>query len=200
MKHFDSPVTHVIIDEFFDEQDKAIDECHGFQKDYSVGLYMNGRGQQLVDPIKSNVAVNLDQMYVDRHESYILSAIPQKLWSKDAKIELENFGPMYKMWAKTIRDRTQLSVYGNGDHYGYHVDKVNNSPLSLIVFLFKEPKMFEGGDIMLKGDDGVIKTIHIKSNMGLIFPSLTQHCVTEIKTNSDKFEDKRISVQYWAGY
>ncbi len=200
MKHFDTPMTHVIIEDFFDDANRAMQECLDLEKEYEAGLYLVRGVQTLVNKIKTNIIVKLDQMYQDRTKSYILTSIPEILWTEENKEKFKGFGPMYKMWMNTTIDETQLSAYGDKDHYDFHVDVVHNSPLTLIIFLFKEPKVFEGGNIMLKGDDGFIKTIEIKNNMGLIFPSLTLHGVTEIKTDSEKLEDKRISVQYWAGY
>ena len=198
MKEYFKPTNYLILDNFFSNPKEAFEECMSFEHKYEKGLYrLNGR--QIEHPIKENIIVRLDSMYGDRALSYILSNIPKMLWTKENIERFKSMDSIYEIWADTNYDETQISIYGNGGHYGFHVDNVHHSPLTMIIFLFKEPKKFTGGNIVLRRNS-LEKEIVIKNNMALVFPSLTQHCVTEIKTNSDKFEDKRISVQYWAGY
>ena len=197
-KEFTDPVPHIIISDFYDRPEEAYKEAIKYMPNIKPGLYtVNGISQ--VNPVKKNNVIFLDTSVINRNSSYILKFFKTKYWDGVKKYYKSRQNPLYELSTQTNVDQTQLSYYGDGDGYGYHIDLVNNSPITVISFINKIPKMFTGGNIILKRN-GIKKTIRFKYNTALIMPSSCMHSVTPIKMKSKKGKDKRISIQYWAGY
>ena len=86
---------------------------------------------------------------------------------------------------KTIVDNTLvpdetsfLSYYEDGDYFKPHED---NCKLTVLNWMYKEPKRFTGGDLVFPDYN---KTIAIESNKVIIFPSKITHAVNT--TSMDK--------------
>lgn len=76
------------------------------------------------------------------------------------------------------QDNTLVSYYEDSGHYKSHTD---SSIVTAIVYYWKEPKMFHGGDICF-GDF----VVPLTNNCLLIFPSCTEHRVTPL-TGSGRY-------------
>jgi len=88
---------------------------------------------------------------------------------------------------------TLLSSYKDGDKYGYHVDVDLDCIVTavLMISLTEEPQ-FTGGDLVL--GDSVEK---FENNKLIVFPSCTNHAVTEVSMTSDEFKDRRFTLQHF---
>ena len=75
------------------------------------------------------------------------------------------------------------SEYKKGDFYGNHADIYG---YTVLVWFFKEPKRFNGGDFMLLGPN---KLIECKHNRLVMIPSYYMHSVTPI-TMEEKYRNK----------
>ena len=89
----------------------------------------------------------------------------------------------YKCWKVTNRDSSVVAYYEDTDYYKSHQDL---AVISIMYWLWKEPKSFEGGDIEFTDYD--IK-VPVQRNQLMIMPSSTLHAVTPIKMleNNVKF-------------
>ncbi len=72
-------------------------------------------------------------------------------------------------------DHSLLSYYDDGGYYLPHHD---NTVVSVISWLWKEPKCFEGGDFVF---EDYKMTVKCKNNSAVAFPGTTRHGVTPIK-------------------
>ena len=80
-------------------------------------------------------------------------------------------------------DTTLLSYYDDGGYYLPHHD---NTVISIITWLWKEPQRFEGGDFVFEDYELIVKC---KNNSAVAFPGTTRHGVTPI-TMEDQYKNQ----------
>ena len=202
IKSYEKPRTHIIIDDFFTEDQllEIYNEIISLKDFFSVGTFKSD-GREIIADIKKNKIIWLDNIFHDGEKSTILTQFKDVFWSEKIKNYLnEHRDPIYQSMLITNSDSTQLSVYDDGDYYDEHRDTDGvGGYLTVIIFICKEPKKFEGGDFIMRYENEK-KKIDFKNNRCLIFPSGTLHRVTTIKLNSNDFIDKRFAIQYWPRY
>jgi len=74
----------------------------------------------------------------------------------------------------TKRSTTLLTYYEDNDYYAPHFD---NAMMTILIWLNKEPKKYEGGDLILTESGAKIKN---KNNRMIIFPSYYLHEVQKV--------------------
>lgn len=125
--------------------------------------------------LKSNKGLFLEDIYKEpfKFSNYLrLSSKQFKYLTFDMLYKTdENFNFFKK---QIYNSSTLFSYYQNGDYYLPHKD---GSEFTFIFWLFKEPKEFSGGDLILKDID---YRIEIKNNMGVLFPSKAIHEVETV--------------------
>jgi len=86
-----------------------------------------------------------------------------------------------------------LSYYENGGYYKKHKD---GGLITILNWFFKEPKVFEGGELSFSDYD---ITIELKNNRTIIFPSIISHEVSEVKMNNQHLSKKlgRFCITYF---
>lgn len=116
-----------------------------------------------------------------------------KHFTDDFKKSMNGVFKNYMQFHPQINDTyTMLSYYENDDHYDTHYD---NSVYTTVVWLFDEPKQFEGGDFEFSESKQLIK---IKNNRAVIFPGIYQHKVKPISMKDDKLSGKgRFTISYF---
>lgn len=81
-----------------------------------------------------------------------------------------------------------VSYYEDGDGYPQHYDMAK---LTLLLWLHRgDKKHFSGGDLIL--EDG--QKIEFKNNRVILFPSVLEHSVTEVKMNNAEKEFGRYVI------
>jgi Rps23 Pro-64 3,4-dihydroxylase Tpa1-like proline 4-hydroxylase len=126
------------------------------------------------EPLKQNSAIFLDGIYARRELSNILN-INRKLFSPQIVDEFVGMDNCFRYIDLTNYDSTLISYYEEKDYYKAHTDA---SILTYLYWCNKEPKKFEGGDLILPElDEGIT----YKNNRLVIFPSWRLHEVTPIK-------------------
>ena len=135
--------------------------------------------------LRTGYYIWMDDVYSKREYSDILSV--------NRKVFL-NFKPMFldhPHWffntATCTEDRTLLSYYSNNDQYRKHND---GAYITVLTWFYKEPKQFDGGDLIIYNDDEQTK-IDLKNNRLFAFPSRLYHKVTPIVSEQ--------SIQPWHG-
>ena len=128
---------------------------------------------------KRGRGVFLDDVYTDRRYSSILNC-SRKLFHTPEFLtcyaELAETNIYWKLWPHTNHDSTLLQCYGNGDYYEYHQDSSQFTIITVLNF----NDAYEGGELHLRLNREVYnnKSAH---NTTLIFPSVIDHTVTEVK-------------------
>ncbi len=183
------PQPHLIIEDFLTKEDN--------EKIYSLtkkGVYERGKfrvdNEEKISIIKRNwnTTGEFNGLIRDIFHKAIFSKPMRKFFS-------EHRNPLYKTILNTDEDTTLVSIYRDGDYYGYHRDLFNY--MACVYLVCKEPKTFSGGDLILKYNNE-LKRIPFKNNTLIVFATSTEHAVSIVKSPSGELEDARISVQYWA--
>jgi SM-20-related protein len=207
---FKDPVPYIVIKDFFPTQinKNIINEVILNESKFSDATI----GKGLDKTYRSNMVAYYDIMYDnDRSKSFLLSAIDGKFGLDKDFRELLSSSP-YPMcdFPLTNYHETQVSRYGNQEHYDWHIDRMDNITrhITCVYYFFKEPKTWSGGylhlsdaPIMQKQLIGkYAKTISIEpeNNMAIIFSSTDSHRV-EKTISTDIFEDGRFSANIWIG-
>lgn len=139
-----------------------------------------------IDPITNlpkanNHGIILDAIYPNRQISDILT-ISEKLFNSDLLKAFASLHPLMRHIQNINNSTTKIKYYENGEYYLGHID---TSRFTYVSYFYKEPKMFEGGDLCF---DEFNYTIPIKNNMMILFCGAITHSSTEIKMNGyDKF-------------
>jgi len=135
----------------------------------------------------------VDNVFQKREYSNIL-CLSRKLFQPGLIVNSDHI----KEW-KYLRpdiDHSLLSYYDDGAYYLPHHD---NTVVSIISWLWKEPKRFEGGDFVF---EDYKLTIKCKHNSAVAFPGTTLHGVTPI-TMEDQYKDEglgRYSLSHFLNF
>lgn len=120
-------------------------------------------------PKKKNKGVFLDDVYINRNHSNIL-----KLNRKIYNIQVNEPSVVLNFLKDSNYDTTLVSYYENEMHYKSHRDA---SVITAITYLYKEPKLFKGGDLVLT-DYGI--AFEPWFNRTYIMFGIVEHEVTEV--------------------
>jgi Rps23 Pro-64 3,4-dihydroxylase Tpa1-like proline 4-hydroxylase len=127
--------------------------------------------------------VYLDNKYDKRrHESLILTLIQGKLFSEETiSIAKGIHSYPFQVYKELNFHQTQLTVYGEGGRYDWHIDYCNGRVLSYVLPVqVTNKKMWSGGSLIFKCKGGD-KTIEPKNNQLILFSGHLMHKVTPIK-------------------
>ena len=87
---------------------------------------------------------------------------------------LTNTSEVFNTFANTNHSAAFACYYENDNRYRYHV---NNGLFTMLIWLYKEPKKFKGGDLIFKKEG---KVISAKNNRMIIFPSYLEYKIDKI--------------------
>lgn len=121
------------------------------------------------EPKKRNIGVFLDDVYRERNYSNVL-----KLNRKIYGIQLDKPSTILNQLRESNHDTTLVSYYENEAHYKSHKDY---SVLTAVTYLYKQPKAFEGGDLVLTEYGYAFEPWF---NRTYIMPGVVEHEVTEV--------------------
>lgn len=118
---------------------------------------------------KKNKGVFLDVAYANRNYSNILK-LNRNLYS----LPLKEPSVINNFIKYSNYDTTLVSYYENSEYYTPHAD---TSIVTALTYLYKEPKAFDGGDLILT-DYGI--AFEPWFNRTYIMPGVVEHEVTEV--------------------
>lgn len=159
---------HYVFENYFseDEVKDILEELDSLRPSLEAPENTGTARSVLGVPKKSNRGIFLT------HPNSGILRLMRKTFSPEVKIQLNKAHWFFKYIEKTNHDSTLVSYYRKGDYYKEHSDE---SLVTAIYYVWREPKSFEGGDIIIDG-----QTVHIKNNSLLVFPSTLKHKVSEI--------------------
>ena len=138
------------------------------------------------NPKKRNKALFLDEYYKNRNFSNILN-LNRKIFGK-VNSEFIKSNLMFRYVHSCNEDSTLVNYYEDGDYYLPHIDM---SVYTIISYLWKEPKKFTGGNLVLR-DLGI--ELEVKNNMVLYLPSIYVHEVLPISMEENNKGYGRYSI------
>jgi len=123
----------------------------------------------------------IENFYRKRELSPILNCM-----YKQRSSEFHNFinecKPYSRSYLSTNRDSTLISYYEQNDHYEPHHDTFQ---WTCLIWMVREPKLFDGGDFKLDEPDIEIK---LKNNRAVFFPCCYSHSVSPLKFHTQPKE------------
>ena len=191
------PFPLMIIEDLYTEEELNLiwNELDYYQSNQKILNSNTSPSVDLVDGTSRTEKKGLfvDYAFQDRSHSNILN-VSRKLFehgliaNSDHLLQWKYFQP--------DSDFTLLSYYDDGGYYLPHHD---NTVVSVISWLWKEPKRFEGGDFVFQ-DYGVKLTC--RSNCAVAFPGLVQHGVEPV-TMKEEYRGKglgRYSISHFMNF
>ena len=176
---YDEPVTFAIIKNFYasDDVDDIHRELDGLKK-HLGGPEKTGTARGVSGmPKKDNHGLFLDPFYGSQRDTSSILKLNRKVFTPEVKYELKKGSWFFKYLEHTVEDTTLVSYYKQGDYYKSHEDQ---SFITAIYYTWKTD--FEGGDLYF-GDFKV----PIENNCLLIFPSKTEHRVSEVTSGEGRW-------------
>ena len=167
------PLEYIIIDETYTEEELKLifleldfwTMSNNLMSPDLTGTARDKNGK----PKKHNEGIFLDDVYTDRNYSNIL-----KLNRKIYDINVDEPSLILNFLHESNHDTTLISYYENNTYYKTHKDR---SVLTALTYLYKQPKAFEGGNLVLT-DYGL--AFEPWFNRTYIIFGVAQHEVTEV--------------------
>ena len=130
--------------------------------------------------LKRNAGRYIYQTYADPSISHIRNHLTTVAFKSGLADHLPHSW-LKASYNETNWDTIMLSYYKDGDYYKPHVD---TAVFTLLVWLWKEPKQFSGGNLHFTESDTLIEC---KNNCGILFMSGERHHVDELKLDQEGF-------------
>jgi len=180
---FDGPFPHLIIKNFYNEQELDLiwEELNFYTKPNKLleAEYYGG----VVDATNAK-AIILDEVYGElyRDISNILT-VNRKLFTSGVLDVFADTHPSCSCAPLVNKDITKLRYYHDGDYYEPHTD--HTMPFLAFSYFYKEPKKFTGGELEFPEYEYELECKH---NHTIIFPGWVEHAVKKVSIeDSDYF-------------
>ena len=166
------PFPHAIIENFYSEQElnliwkeiNFLTSANKFVPSKEIGADYDGANSN---------GVVLNNIYTDKKYSDILT-ISDKIFNPDLIKALKTLHPFINSLDFINFTSTKIKYYENND---FHVKHLDTARFSIVTYLYKEPKQFEGGELYFDDFD---YTIPIENNKTIFFVSCLNHSVKKI--------------------
>lgn len=139
----------------------------------------------------------IDSRYPNSRENSPILNCMYKQTSKEFFDIIDDCKPYMRGFKTSNFDTSMVSYYENNSYYHAHHDTYLWTNL---IWVYKEPKQFEGGDLFLDDIDVEIK---LKNNRAVFFPSCFLHRVNTVKmkdgNNDFKYGKGRFCITHFYG-
>lgn len=164
----------LVIDNFYSpkEQEDIWEEL-----DYHLdSFYLDKEGcaQDGDIPLANLSRIYLDELYRNKRDHSNILTHYSKILSKRNLKKYAKITPSGRTLEVTNIDWSQVSYYEDGNNYAEHFDQFMHSCL---IWFFREPKKFTGGDLTFTETGEVVSCKH---NRMLLFPSYLMHKVDTV--------------------
>ncbi len=179
---------YIIIDNWYTKsEDKAVWKELEFYN--SLPKHIIDRAENTAVAIKGGKSLGksyrwyLDFLYTKdgRYQSAILNCL-YKASSPELLYHTKDLDPYHNMLKSSSKIRSLVSYYEDKDYYDEHFDTYH---WTLLIWYFKEPKKFKGGDFCFTVPKS---NIECKHNRAVLFPSCYTHKITPIEMNNSEEE------------
>ena len=177
-----------VIDDWYsaEEYQSVVEECK-FLIQYGEPPEVSGSAfdTQTKRPLKRNSAVWIENVFRNFYLSQV-GKLSHKVFDKTK--DLIGIDPLYHYLNESKKHDCLISYYEDSDYYKAHRD---GAVITLITWIYDEPKAFVGGDlILLDNNNNPTVEIECKNNRTVIFPSFIQHEVTNISMDKEDLNKK----------
>ena len=142
-----------------------------------------------------NARIWLDNYFTQ--EGSMFNIISNSLTSKlthDFNNLVSSCSEQFTNFVTTNTNTNFVSYYENNDEYDYHFD---TSMFSMLIWLYKIPKKFKGGEFSFKKEN---RKIELKNNRMILFPSYLEHKVTKLNMKNSGDNNGRYTITHFFNY
>ena len=142
-----------------------------------------------------NARIWLDNYFTQ--EGSMFNIISNSLTSKlthDFNNLVSSCSEQFTNFVTTNTNTNFVSYYENNDEYDYHFD---TSMFSMLIWLYKTPKKFKGGEFSFKKEN---RKIELKNNRMILFPSYLEHKVTKLNMKNSGDNNGRYTITHFFNY
>jgi len=176
VKFVEKPTPHLLLEDVFTDKDLEFiwNEINFLQPKFlepeqTEGAKVNEK------IIKKNSGLFLYPLYANFSYSDIIRITNERIYYEDYLKSKWSIPWIRKSFETCNWDTILLSHYGDNDYYDSHTDR---SVFTTVIWIWKEPKSFEGGKFFL---DNYSYEVEVKNNSGIIFLSTELHSVSPVK-------------------
>jgi Rps23 Pro-64 3,4-dihydroxylase Tpa1-like proline 4-hydroxylase len=134
--------------------------------------------------------------FIEEKSSSVVEIDYKIIKDKSILSSIIQYNSLYRMLTSMNKTSTLLSYYTDGDYYETHTDA---AMFTMIVWIYKEPKIFSGGELILYGPDNKEIKIECLNNRVVLFPSCTPHSVSKV-TMPDIHDAGRFCVTHFFNF
>ena len=167
------PIPYMLVKDYFSEEDT--EQMLKELRFLTPKMYFEDGTNLPTKDHKKNVQIDLDKLYETRKTSNILNVMDKIYVDSELINNLKIASWFYDVWGYTNSDNTFVAYYEDSDYYKAHRDI---AVISLMYWLWEEPKSFEGGNVHLTDYD---IEIPLERNQLMVMPSSLNHAVDPIK-------------------
>ena len=195
-QHFtkDTQIPYILADDVLDEKFLPLlwDELNFLSRDLDTleaadgasgsASRLNEKGEK--EYLKNNKCLFVDSFYTDHKKSSVLKVGHNAIFNEEFLTQVVPFHPWFRYMFQSCTFSTLLSYYDHGTYYEPHQD---TSVLSALLWFYKEPKKFSGGEFEIEGTD----TIECVNNRMVLIPGTALHEVKTVELE-EKDRDSRL--------
>ena len=189
----DNPTPHLLLENVFtdDELESIWTELKFLRPNFlDASKTGSAKDEDNETLLKNNTGLFMYELYKNNSISPILNNVIKVAWYSS----LADY--WYPLWIKSTYENTNwdsvlVSYYENGNYYHPHSDV---SMFTMLIWLWKEPKKFLGGNLYFPNHDYIVEC---KNNCGIIFLSGEKHGVTPVELSEE--EHGRYCITMFSG-
>ena len=174
------PFPHLIVENMYNQEELSLiwEELNFLTKPHKFLQEDLGTATDEVTGISKSQSksIIIDNIYTERGISNILT-LNRKLFCQEYLQAFSQIGPQCKSILQQNFDLTKIRYYENDNEYLSHIDHFN---YTAITFFYKEPKLFQGGDLFFPEYSYTFKC---DNNHMILFPSCILHAATKTIMN-----------------
>lgn len=193
--NFSAPV--ICIDNFLSPMESNFLFKEWNMLNYKSATIFDGDEQKVVRTFRNNDVADLN------HKSVTMELIKKKIWTEECKALWHQGYTIFDVINYSTYQEAMLSRYGDGAFYEKHKDtrwdKITYRLVTIVYYLFKMPKQFKGGSLIL-WDGSNSLCVEPKFNRAVVFPCFVLHEVEKVTMESENREDARFSLNFWIGF
>jgi Rps23 Pro-64 3,4-dihydroxylase Tpa1-like proline 4-hydroxylase len=184
----------LVIDNYYSEKElkNVFTEIYYYMNCGLGNLIASENDKATAHNLKGESLAKTYRFYVERNKYSVLYKYSKYATEKFAKMVESNFS-FGKYLTNTDNNFFMVNYYENGEYYNSHKDI---SVVSQLTWLYHEPKMFTGGNVIFSDMNETIECLH---NRSVFFPGHYQHEVQEVNMN-DNFKKEDFDNQYYGSF
>jgi hypothetical protein len=180
----ENPTPHLLLENIFTDKEMNLiwSEINFLHPNFQDPK--NTSGAELGNKIiKKNSGIFLYEVFKTPFYSNIIKSLHSKVYNNIFLKEKWAIPWIKKSFEICNWDTALVSYYDDSDYYDSHGDK---SVFTTLLWIWKEPKSFEGGEFHF---DSYSHNVKVNNNCGIIFLSTELHSVSPIKILERNFEN-----------